>query len=183
MDRNEANESLDVVRQATELTRQAVARAGTGYMLIIWGIVWLVGFLGSQFLGEAQGYLWLVLDVFAIGGMTVVILKSRRRVRSTHGKKIGIFWLALFVYGALIFWIAAPIRGNQYLLFITILVSFGYVVMGLWFSPPLLYIGLSITALAMVGWQLIPAYLGAWLALVGGGGLIASGIYIIRGRV
>ncbi len=183
MDRNEAHESLEIVRQATELTRQAVARAGTGYMLIIWGIVWLVGFLGSQFLGEAQGYLWLVLDVFAVVGMAVVILKSRRQVRSAHGKRIGIFWLALFVYGALIFWIAGPIRGNQYLLFITILVSFGYVVMGLWFSPPLLYIGLGITALAMIGWQLIPAYLGAWLALVGGGGLIASGIFILRGRV
>ncbi len=183
MDRNEARESLEVVRQATELTRQAVARAGTGYMLIIWGIVWLVGFLGSQFLGEAQGYLWLVLDVFGIVGTAVVILKSRSQVRSTHGKKIGIFWLILFVYGALIFWIAGPIQGDNYLLFITILVSFGYVVMGLWFSPPLLYIGLSITALALVGWQLIPAYLGAWLALVGGGGLIASGIFILRGRV
>ena len=172
MDRNEAHESLEIVRQATELTRQAVARAGTGYMLIIWGIVWLVG-----------GYLWLVLDVFGIVGTAVVILKSRSQVRSTHGKKIGIFWLILFVYGALIFWIAGPIQGDNYLLFITILVSFGYVVMGLWFSPPLLYIGLSITALALVGWQLIPAYLGAWLALVGGGGLIASGIFILRGRV
>ena len=45
MDRNEAHESLEIVRQATELTRQAVARAGTGYMLIIWGIVWLVRYL------------------------------------------------------------------------------------------------------------------------------------------
>ncbi len=104
-------------------------------------------------------------------------------MRSTHGKQIGIFWLMLFVYGGLLFWIAGPIYGEQYLLFITIFVSFGYVVMGLWFSPPLLYIGLSITALALVGWQLIPAYLGAWLALVGGGGLIASGVYILRGRM
>ncbi|MCJ7825088.1 MAG: hypothetical protein MUP44_09335 [Anaerolineales bacterium] len=183
MDRNEAHESLEIVRQASELTRQAVARAGSGYMLIIWGVVWLVGFLGSQFLGEAQGYLWLFLDVFGIVGTAVVIIKSSKQVRSTHGKRIGIFWLILFVYGGLIYWIAGPFQGDQYLLFITILVSLAYVVMGLWFSPPLLYIGLSITALAMVGWQLVPAYLGAWLALVGGGGLISSGIYILRSRV
>jgi len=183
MDRTEAHESLEIARQAMELTRQAVARAGSGYILIIWGIVWLVGFLGSQFLGDVQGYLWLVVDVFGIVGTAVVILKSSRQVRSTHGKRIGIFWLMLFVYGVLISLIAGPIHDDRYLLFITILVSFGYVVMGLWFSPPLLYIGLGITALAMVGWQLIPTYLGVWLALVGGGGLIASGIYILRGRM
>ena len=183
MDRNEVHESLEIIRQAREQTQNAVARAGTGYMFIIWGIVWLIGFLGSQFLGEAQGYLWLALDVFGIVGTAVVVLKSSRQVRTGHGKRIGIFWLMIFIYGGLFYWITGPIEGNSYLLFITILVAFAYVVMGLWFSPPLLYIGLSITALAVVGWQFIPTYLGAWLALVGGGGLIASGIFILRGRV
>ena len=180
MDRNEAHESLEIVRQAMEQTQSAVARAGMGYMFIIWGIVWLAGFLGSQFLGELQGYLWLALDVFGIVGTAVVILKSSRRVRTAHGKRIGIFWLMIFIYGGLLFWIAGPIEGNRYLLFITIIVAFAYAIMGLWFSPPLLYIGLCITALAIVGWQLIPAYLGIWLALVGGGGLIISGIFVLR---
>jgi hypothetical protein len=182
MDRNEANESLEIVRQAMVQTQNAVARAGMGYMFIIWGIVWLVGFLGSHFLGDAQGYLWLVLDVFGIVGTAVVILKSSRQVRTKHGKRIGILWLMIFMYGGLLFWITGPIEGNDYLLFITILVALAYVIMGLWFSPPLLYIGLCITALAIVGWQLIPAYLGIWLALVGGGGLIISGIFVLRVR-
>jgi hypothetical protein len=55
-------------------------------MLIIWGIVWLVGFLGSQFLGEAQGYLWLALDVFGIVGTVVVIMKSHFLDRGPHSR-------------------------------------------------------------------------------------------------
>jgi hypothetical protein len=32
----------------------------------------------------------------------------------------------------------------------------------------------------VLGWLLIPAYLGYWLALVGGGGLIAAGLYVLK---
>jgi hypothetical protein len=44
----EAHESLSLIEDASQASRQAVARSGTGHFFIIWGIVWLVGYLGNQ---------------------------------------------------------------------------------------------------------------------------------------
>ena len=68
---------------------------------------------------------------------------------------------------------------DRLVLFITVAISFGYVFVGLWLSPVLLWSGLALTALAILGWLLMPAYLGYWMAFLGGGGLIGLGIYIL----
>jgi hypothetical protein len=56
----------------------------------------------------------------------------------------------------------------------------GYSLLGIWINSPLAIIGVAISVLAVLGWLLIPAYLGFWLALVGGGGLIGAGLYVLR---
>ena len=48
VDREEAAESLRIVREAMDLTKKALARSGTGYFFIIWGAVRLLGFLGTE---------------------------------------------------------------------------------------------------------------------------------------
>ena len=76
MDEQEARQSLEVVEQAMAQTRRAIARSGSGYFFIVWGIVWLVGYLGSELLAPAiAGYLWLALDVF--GGVSTVAIAVR----------------------------------------------------------------------------------------------------------
>ena len=50
MDEHEARQSLELIDQAMDQTRRAIARGGSGYFFIIWGIVWLFGFLGNELL-------------------------------------------------------------------------------------------------------------------------------------
>jgi hypothetical protein len=177
----DARESLNLIKDASRASRQAIARAGTGYLFIIWGVVWLVGYLGSQLLpGSTSGYLWLVLDTFGIVGTVIAILRQGRRVRSEQGWRLGAFWVLLMLHGGLLMWVVWPITGERYLLFATLLVSMGYSLIGLWISTPLAVIGITISFLAIIGWLLVPALLGYWLALVGGGGLIAAGIYVLK---
>jgi hypothetical protein len=181
MDPEEARQSLELVRQAAAQTRQAVSRSGTGQLFIIWGTVWLLGFLGTELLGNASGYLWLVLDILAGAATVIVAVRSARRFRSSFGWRVGMWWVLLMAYGGIMLWTAWPVTGSRYLVFVTLLVSFGYVTLGLWFSPPLLYAGLGITALALLGWLLVPAYLSYLISLLGGGGMIALGVYLRRG--
>ena len=181
MEATEAQLALDQIRLATEQTRRAVARSGTGWVFIIWGCVWFVGYLGSQFLtGPQSGVLWLVLDI--LGGIATAIVGGRtgRRVRSAYGWRVAGLWLALMAYVGLLVWIAWPMPADRLILFITVAISFGYVFLGLWLSPVLLWTGVALTALAILGWWLMPAYLGYWIAFLGGGGLIGLGIYILR---
>jgi hypothetical protein len=93
---------------------------------------------------------------------------------------MGAFWMLLLANGGLLMWIAWPMAEERFLMFATILISMGYSLIGLWMSPMLALLGVAISILAVIGWLLIPAYLGYWLALVGGGGLIAAGLYVLR---
>jgi hypothetical protein len=177
----DASQSLAVIHQARNETRKALARAGTGYFFIIWGIVWLFGFLGSQILpGPLSGYLWLALDTFGVVGSIIAGIRYSQRVRSSGAWRVIVFWLLLTVQGGILMWITWPLDSQQYLMFVTILIAMGYGLLGIWINLPLAIIGVSISALAVMGWLLIPAYLGYWLALVGGGGLIGAGLYVLK---
>jgi DNA-binding MarR family transcriptional regulator len=92
---------------------------------------------------------------------------------------MGGLWLALRACVGLLVWIAWPMPPDRLVLFITVAISFGHVFAGLWLSPVLLWSGLGLTALAILGWLPVPAYLGYWMAFLGGGGLIGLGIHIL----
>lgn len=182
MEHNDALDDLRVIRQVMEQTRRSIAVGGGGYFMIIWGVVWLVGFLGTQFLeGTAEGWLWLSVD--ALGALASVAVGYRlgTRMRVRPGWRLGLFWLALIVYAGLWAWILLPPDGMRLALFIVTAAMFGYVVMGIWLSSQLIaWVGVGVTALALAGYFLLPAYFAAWMALLGGGTLIGSGLYISR---
>ncbi len=50
--------------------------------------------------------------------------------------------------------------------------------MGIWFSRDLVVIGLATTILALVGFLAVPHLFNLWMAFLGGGTLIGSGLYI-----
>lgn len=181
MEPKEAAESLEIVRRAMAETRQAIARSGTGYFFVIWGLVWMLGYLGSQLLGPYAGYLWLALDVFGGAASVLTALRLARRIRSPYGTRIGLVWLVILGYGALFFWVFRPSSPDTGIVFASLFVAYAYVLVGLWTSLPLTYLGLSLTALTIMAWQLFPAYLGYSLAFVGGGGMIVVGLMMLRG--
>ncbi|MCX6069516.1 MAG: hypothetical protein NTU91_01460, partial [Chloroflexi bacterium] len=161
MEANEAQIALDQIRQATEQTRRAVARSGIGWIFIIWGCVWFVGFLGSQILSGARaGVLWGVLDILGGVATAMVGIRTGRRVRSANAWRVPGLWLALMAYVGLLLWIAGPMPADRLILFITVGISFGFVFLGLWLAPALLWTGMALTALAILGWLVMPAYLG-----------------------
>jgi len=180
--RDEAQESLMAIQQITAQTRHAVAYGGGPYYLIIWGIVWLFGYPSSQFIHTAlAGWIWLGLDLAGVVASVVVGTRLAMRVRSpTLGPRIGLFWLALMGYSALWIWLAQPSSGNQMSLLIATMAMFDYIVMGLWLGWAVSWIGLTVTILALLGYYLLPAYFNLWMALLGGGTLIGSGLYILQ---
>ncbi len=182
MEHDNALNDLRVIRQVMEQTRRSIAIGGGGYFMIIWGVVWLVGFLGSQFLtGPAQGWLWLAADALGVIATLVVGYRLGNRMRVRPGWRLGVFWLALIVYGFLWGWLLQPPDGMRGALFIVTVAMFGYVVMGIWLSSRVIaWVGIGVTVLALAGYFLLPAYFAAWMALLGGGTLIGSGIYISR---
>jgi hypothetical protein len=179
----EAEEALDAIQGMMKKTRRAISSSGAYAFLVIWGVVWLIGFLCSQFLPQAiSGYAWMIMDT--LGGIVSAFagIRMGRGVRNpsatTSGKRIGIFWFLLFLYVVAAIGVAWPTDGKQIAMFIILFVMVGWIAMGLLLSFASVWPGLAITALALIGYFLLPGIFYLWMAVLGGGGMIALGLYI-----
>ncbi|TFG49950.1 MAG: hypothetical protein E4H33_01190 [Anaerolineales bacterium] len=179
----EAQKALDAIETMMKKARRAISNSGAYVFLIIWGFVWLFGFSANHFFsGKNAGYVWMVLDI--LGGILSVVMGIRlgQVVRSASGGKtgqrIGWFWLLLAVYCMLLLLVAAPADMKQRSMIIVIFVMIGWMAMGLLLSSASVWWGLAITALALIGYYLLPGIFYLWMAVLGGGGMVTLGFFI-----
>ena len=180
---DEAEEALAAIQKMSRKTRHSIASSGAYIFLIITGIVWLVGFLSTQFLsGEIVAYIWVGLSVLC---STVAILLGMRRGPRVRGpsidestKRAVIFWLLLVFYAIAAIAVARPTDGKQVTMLIILFIMIGQLSMGLLLSFSSTWWALPITALALVGYFLLPDLFYLWMGILVGGGMIALGLYI-----
>ena len=180
---SDAEQALVAIQTMAQKTRHSIAGSGTYVTLIATGIVWLVGFTCQQFLPqEIAGYIWIVLSILGtvLGG--VLGLRVGRRVRSPAtaptAKRIGLFWLLLILYGVAAILIARPTDGRKVTVLIVLFIMIGQLAMGLLFSFSSVWWALPVTALALVGYFLLPGIFYLCMGILGGGGMIVLGLYI-----
>jgi len=179
---NEAEEALATIQAMRKKTLHSYANSGTYITLIVTGIVWLVGFLSTQFVPEISGYVWTVGSILGTILGTVLGFRMGKRVRSPStaptAKRIGLFWLLLVFYGIATIAVARPTDGKQATIFIVLFIMLGQLAMGLLFSFSSVWWALPITALALVGYFLLPSIFYLWMGVLGGGGMIVLALYI-----
>jgi hypothetical protein len=180
---SDAEEALAAIQAMAHKTRQSISSGGTYITLIVTGVVWLVGFICTQFLPPAiVGYIWGGLSI--VGGIVGAVLGSRlgKRVRSPLTgptiKRVGLFWLFLIVYGATIILSVHPEDGKLATLLVILFIMLGQLAMGMLFSFSTVWWALPVSALALLGYFLLPGYFYLWMAILAGGGMIALGLYI-----
>ena len=202
--REEAQWSLDEVQDTVERTRKMVAYAGGDALFVVWGVIWVLGYLGSQFLPIVRlddfflplaSWLWPVL---VCAGIVISVIVGKRSFPVTGpesariGRRIGALWGLLYLYFNVwigLLWPFIKVQGaaesqmfSRHMGAIAGTVPmFAYVVMGLWLGNFMIWIGLAVTALTVLGLFLFPAYFSLWMALAGGGTLIGTGV-VIRKR-
>ena len=179
----EAEETLAAIQTMAQKTRHSIASGGTYITLIVTGIVWLVGFMCTQFLPkEITGYIWTGLSILGTILGTVLGFRMGKRVRSPSTvpmvKRIGLFWLLLVFYGIATIAVARPTDGKQATVFVILFIMLGQLAMGLLFSFSYVWWALPITVLALIGYFLLPGIFYLWMAILGGGGMIVLGLYI-----
>jgi hypothetical protein len=179
----EAEESLEAIQDVMQKTRQSIARSNAHISLIVTGTVWLIGFLCTQFLsGEILTYIWIGVSLLGSALATLLNIRTGKRMRSPSAgptaKRIGLIWLLLVVYCLAAIAVAWPLDGKQLTIFIILFVVVGWLVMGLLLSITSVWPGLIIIALVLTGYFLLPGIFYLWMAILGGGGMIALGLYI-----
>ena len=180
---DEAEEALAAIQKVMQRTRHSIASSGAYIFLIVTGIVWLVGFLSTQFLtGAIVAYIWIGTSILGSALATVLGMRMSPRVRAPStgatAKRAGLFWLLLVFYAIAAIAIARPADGKQITMFIILFIMIGQLAMGLLLSFSSVWWALPITALALVGYFLLPNIFYLWMGILVGGGMIALGLYI-----
>ncbi len=180
---NEAEESLEVIRKMTQKARRSIASSGAYIFLIITGIIWLIGFLATQFLtGSIVVSIWIGSSVLGSVAATLIGFHNSRNVRSTatpvFAKRIIIFWVFLIFFCIAAIAIAHPSDGKQITMFIILFTMLGQFAMGMPLSYASSWWAAPIAALALIGYFFFPTIFYLWMGILVGGTMIALGFYI-----
>ena len=88
------------------------------------------------------------------------------------------FWLFLAFYCVATSAVIQPTNGKQITVLIILFALIGHLSLGLLLSFSAIWWPLPITALVLVSYFLLPDLFYLWMGVLGGGGMIALGLYI-----
>jgi hypothetical protein len=185
--KQEARDSLEQIQSVVNHTRKTIASSYTSPLLILWGLIWIIAFLGTHFSIAKADYIWTVLN--SIGAVCTFLIcwrqfRSAKPIKITDDSKffwrIFLFWLLLFIHIFIWLGISSPSTGRQLNALLCTILTFAYIVKGLWLECyHLVWLGLAVTCTTLVGYYLIPPnYYCLWMAPTGGGAILGTGLYI-----
>jgi hypothetical protein len=174
--RREAEASLAEIEQTSRLSRKLSSQVGPP-LLILWGIIWMAGFSVQQFEPRFSNLAWGILDLGG-GLLTWGIARRKSVVKSPHHTRTFAALLILFAYAFLWAWLLAPFNRSHLGAYIVAVVMCAYVMGGLWLGRFFIYLGLGVTLVVIIGALWIQHFESLWLALAGGGALVATGAYL-----
>lgn len=146
---------------------------------MIWGVIWAIGFSATQFCPHLAGWFWVALDTIGFAGTWICIRQSNTKFSRQGDVRVGLAWGILFCYMILWGFLLQP-NGRTSIAFFSTVCMCAYVMMGLWLSRFLLWLGLIVTVLAVAGFYLLPAWFALWMGITGGGALFLSGLSICK---
>ena len=178
----EAAAALAEVEQARAAMRRVV-RDHRGHLhLWIWGAVWVAMPLTAQLGGDRAARFFPA--ICAVGGLLSMVAgftQSRRIRLPVNARFLGVL-AALLGFAALFpFVLGAQPTVRAVYAYVCLVAMQAYVVAGLWTDTYLLWAGLLVTVLVLAGVVLFPAIFWIWMAVCGGGTLIATGFYVRHG--
>ncbi len=177
----DAARALAAVDASRAAMRSAV-RANRGHWhLWLWGLIWIAMAMLAEFRGEAGVRLfpWIVLAGFPIS--FVIGATQSRRIRSSPVDKRFLGVLAavvLFGIAAPFVLLRGPVSSEALFAYCGLVTMLGYVIAGIWFDVYLLWLGVAMAALILVGLFFFPAIFWWWIAVFSGGPLLAAGFYV-----
>jgi hypothetical protein len=185
IDRNEASAALSDINEIVARVRQSRIYDIASQMMILWGALVCVGNLATFMAFSYGGYIWIVINVLGVGGTAVLGTFDYRRtgVRSFDWRVLTTFLLFFFAFGLFCSLVLGHFGPREMGTFWPIYFMLFYCIAGLWFGRAFVAIGLGVTVMTLIGYFLITgaAFL-LWMAMVNGGGLILSGLWMRWGE-
>ena len=177
---NEATDTLRDIEQASRRSASAFGYSMASPHLILWGAIWFVGY-GASYLAPRYGFYWPVLVIIGFAGSSYI----GHRMSAGAARRGGYDWrfassfALIFAFIWALFSIMPPTNAMQGDAFTPLFVGLIYSGIGLWTRAwRMLWLGIAVGGLTVIGYFYFLPYFLAWLAVLGGGGLILGGLWM-----
>ncbi len=146
--------------------------------LIVWGVMWALGYGGTYFFPPYTNLIWLCVATVGTIISTIIGMRFKPTDERKFSWKFLFTWLSALGAIASVLTIFFPFSGMQIGSLFPLMIGWAYVVLGIWVGARIAITGLLLVALTLIGFFYLPAYFMLWMAVVGGGGLILGGIWL-----
>jgi hypothetical protein len=180
IDSKEASIALSEINDMVQRVRQSRIYDLASQIMIMWGALVCAGNIAT-FISISQGpYIWIAVNALGVAGTAALSTFDYRRtgVRSFDWRVLATF-LLFFAFGLFCSVVLGHFGPREMGTFWPIYFMLFYCIAGLWFGRAFVAIGLGVTVLTLIGYFFITsaAFL-LWMAVVNGGGLIVSGLWM-----
>jgi hypothetical protein len=178
--KDEAAAALASVR-ATSLAARSVFRAHHGhYHLWLWGVVWIIMALLAHLRGIAGVRMFPWISAAGMVASFLIGFFQSGQVRSPGNPRffgalatlIGFAVVVPFALGL------KSISPEACFAYIALIVAQAYVLAGLWFDTYMVWFGLLLAVLVLLGLLVFTSIFWIWIAVFAGGAYLATGFYV-----
>ena len=180
----QAAESLKEIDRTGLRSAQAYRYAHASPFFVMWGMIWVTGYGGSDLYPHYAGAIWIVLTIVGLLG-SIAIGQHCARIGEPHPGMnrdanwrflasfltIGCFVMATFALFGHTGW-------KQQAAFVPLVIAMFYTLVGLWAGLRFVITGIAVAALTLGGFYFLPAHFSLWMAGVGGGALVLAGLWM-----
>ena len=184
IDIKQASEALSQIDDIVRRVRQSRIYDIASQIMIAAGVLVLAGNLATFVAPGYSPHIWISINVLNVAAAAVISMVGYRRtgVRAFDFRVLVAF-LLFYGFGLLCTVVLGHFGGRELGVFWPIYFMLFYCISGLWFGRAFLSIGLTITALTLVGYFFITGFTFLiWMAIVNGAGLVVSGLWMRWGE-
>jgi hypothetical protein len=184
IDSKEASAALSDINEMVARVRQSRIYELASQFMVVAGVFVAAGDLATFVVPRSGLYIWPIVNVMTILVSVVISRFDHRRtgVRSFDLRTFVAF-LLFYGFGLLCSVVLGHYGPREMGTFWPIYFMLFYCIAGLWFGRAFIAIGLSIAVLTLIGYFFITGFTFLiWMALVNGGGLILSGLWMRWGE-
>jgi hypothetical protein len=176
----QAAAALEEVEETERRTRTTTGYAIASPYLILWGLIWILGYGGCAVVSpERWGLVWLPLAGVGTLGSIIVAGRTKRLKKRGSSLPAVVVALAIMVFVGSVFYVFRASDPRAYLVFPALIVGLVYTLAGtLQRLPRFAAIGVAVFVLTMVGYVGAPQWTAAWIAAAAGGGLVLGGLWL-----
>ncbi len=178
----EAARALATIDASRSAMRQIV-RAHRGHCYLwLWGVIWAAMALLAEFKGHAGLRLGNWLAVAGMAGSFLIGFMQSAQLRAPLDRRF--LGLIAVIVGFAAIWpfiLQGPADAKAGFAYVALVSMLCYIVAGIWFDYYLLWLGLAVSALILVGLFCFKDFFWWWIAIFGGGSLAGTGFYVRYG--